>query len=155
MTVNSYQFEGHTTNKTWEVMPTIDVKFGQVVMFYGTNWGSHYFGVTMGMPEGATMAFQFGEDVFPSILDGKAIGPGVTVSGFIFLEAPKYGFDGTMRCRIRDAIDDEFVELVKPLQASNDLNTYTHAGQGTAWIPPQVDISKLPVLRYSETLDPR
>jgi hypothetical protein len=37
MAVNSYQFEGRTTNGNWEIMPTIDIKAGSMISFVGTN----------------------------------------------------------------------------------------------------------------------
>jgi hypothetical protein len=152
MEINSYQFEGRTTNGTWEIMPTIDIKAGSMVSFVGTNWGTQGFGIVLGpVKEGDVVATTFGDDVFPEILNGKTITSGGTVVGVIFLEGPKQGFDGTIRCRIRDAVDREFVELVSPLQQTKPLQTTipmaVNIGPG---IPDKEDIKKLPVVPWSQ-----
>lgn len=55
VTINSYQFEGRTTNGAWEIMPTIDLKFGRMVWFYGSQWGKNCFGITLSFEEGAML----------------------------------------------------------------------------------------------------
>src|SRR6267142_5072868 len=114
MMINSYQFEGRTTNGTWEAMTTINPRLGHIGWFFGTNWGDSYFAeVMLRFEEGAMLLSDYGDGVFPSVLNGKSIPAGATVTGNVFLEAPKHGFDGTIRCRVVDATDGEFVELVK------------------------------------------
>jgi hypothetical protein len=82
MAINSYQFEGRTTNGNWEIMPTIDIKMGSMISFFGTNWGKQGFGSILGpAKEGDIFLTPFGDDVFPEILSGKTIAPGESVSG--------------------------------------------------------------------------
>lgn len=155
MIINSYQFEGRTTNNTWEVMPTIDIQLGSMISFVGTNWGTQGFGIVLGpVKEGDVTTTSFGDDVFPEVLFGKTIASGGTVNGIVFLEGPKHGFDGTIRCRIRDAVDREFVELVSPLQKTNYLHTMIPmaSGPGGLSVPQSEDIKKLPVVLWSQEM---
>jgi hypothetical protein len=151
MTVNSYQFEGRTTNNTWETMPTMDIKMGRVVSFVGTNWGPNGFGIFLGpAKEGDVYTSSFGDNVFPEVLNERIIAPGGTVPGVFFLEAPQHGFDGAMRCRIRDSTDKEFVEMVSPLRGTNFLQTTLRWGSGESLgIPEQKDIKALPIVPWS------
>jgi hypothetical protein len=153
MTINSYQFEGRTTNGNWEIMPAIDITAGHVTWFYGTNWGYNGFGITLKFEEGAALTAGFGDDIFPSILNGKTIGPHQTLSGYFFLEGPKHSFDGTMRCRVIDSTDNEFVEIVKPTQATNYLKTFVQNGGGMSMERESEDVSKAPIIRYSEVFN--
>jgi hypothetical protein len=125
-----------------------------MVWFYGTNWGTTGFGTTLRFEEGAMLTSQFGEAVFPSLLNGRSIGPGVTVAGQIFLEAPKHGFDGAMRCRVIDGTDGEFLELVKPVQATNYLDTWLPSGAGEAQFRETEDLTRFPIVRFSELMNP-
>jgi len=152
MNINSYQFEGRTTNGTWEIMPTIDIKMGSMISFVGTNWGTQGFGIVLGpVKEGDITTTSFGDDVFPEVLFGKTIVPGGTVPGIIFLEGPKHGFDGTIRCRIQDAVDGEFVELVSPLSGKQFFQTKIPMGVGQSpAIPDSEDIKKLPIVPWSQ-----
>lgn len=154
MTINSYQFEGRTTNNAWEIMPTIDIKLGRMVSFVGTNWGAQGFGMILGpVKEGDVVATSFGDEMFPEILSGKIIDSGGTVPGCIFLESPKHGFDGTMRCRIRDATDQEFVELVSPLQSKTPLKTTIQIGVNMGiGMREAEDIKKLPIVPWSHEM---
>jgi hypothetical protein len=152
ITINSYQFEGRTTNGTWEIMPTIDMKYGSMISFAGTNWGKQGFGIVLGpVKEGDVFTTSYGDDVFPEVLYGKNIESGGTVTGIIFLEGPKHGFDGTIRCRLRDAVDREFVELVSPLQETNFLNTRIPMAStpGALPYPQSENIKNLPVVPWS------
>jgi hypothetical protein len=152
MTINSYQFEGRTTNGTWEIMPTIDIKMGSMVSFVGKKWGTQGFGIVFGpLKEGDVATTSFGDDVFPRVFIGKTITSGGTVAGVIFLEGPKQGFDGTIRCRIRDAVDREFVELVSPLQQTKPLQTKIPMGVSIGpGMPDREDIKNLPIVPWSQ-----
>jgi hypothetical protein len=151
MQINSYQFEGRTTNGTWEIMPTIDMRAGSMVSFVGTNWGTQGFGLILGtVKEGDITTTSFGDNVFPEVLNGKIIASGGTVSGVVFLEAPTNGFDGTMRCRIQDAVDKEFVELVSPVQQTERLQTIVWRENMSPSMPDAEDIKKLPIISFSK-----
>jgi len=152
MNINSYQFEGRTTNGPWEIMPTIDIKMGSMISFVGTNWGTQGFGIILGpVKEGDITITSFGDEVFPEVLFRKTIASGETVPGIIFLEGPKHGFDGTIRCRIQDAVDGEFVELVSPLSGKQFFQTTIPMGVGQSpAIPDSEDIKKLPIVSWSQ-----
>jgi hypothetical protein len=151
MAINSYQFEGKTTNGTWEIMPSIDMKYGSMISFAGTNWGNQGWGILLGpVKEGDVFIQSFGDNVFPEILFGKTIASGETVSGIIFLEGPKHGFDGAIRCRIRDSVDREFLELVSPVQEKPFLQTTIPIGPGEPGaMPEHEDIKNLPIVPFS------
>jgi hypothetical protein len=152
MTINSYQFEGRTTNGTWEIMPTIDIKMGSMITFLGTNWGKQGFGIYLGpAKEGDKAQTYFGDSVFPEVLFGKTIASGESVAGVIFLEGTKHGFDGNIRCRIRDSIDREFVESVSPLQGKQWLKTTVQFGiNQPGGLPYSEEVTNLPVIPYSQ-----
>jgi hypothetical protein len=151
MTINSYQFEGRTTNGNWETMPTIDIKLGIVISFFGTNWGTNGFGIVIGpVKEGDVVTSSFGDNIFPKVLNGRVVAPGETVPGALFLESPQHGFDGTMRCRIRDSTDKEFVATVSPLRGANSLQTPLEWGSGESLgLPAHKDIKSLPIIPWS------
>lgn len=161
MKVNSYQFEGKTTNNTWEIMPTINMESGgnRIISFVGTNWGTNGFGIILGpAKEGDVYYYRFEKDenIFPNVLSGKTIEPGGVVDGFVFLEGPKHGFNGQMRCRILDATDNEFTEIVESANSSNYLKTSFVPTIGTLELPYKAmfgepeDVKKLDIIRYSE-----
>lgn len=151
MQIDSYQFEGRTTNGTWEIMPTIDMMPGNMISFVGTNWGTQGFGMIFGRAkEGDIATTSFGDNVFPEILAGKIIAAGGTVSGVVFLEGPKHGFDGTMRCRIQDAVDKEFVELVSPIQKPERFQTIVWRESMNSGMLDAEDIKKLTIVPWSQ-----
>jgi hypothetical protein len=156
MDVNSYQFEGRATNGLWEIMPTLDTKYGSVISFFGTNWGPNGFGIIFGSAkEGDVCDANFGDDVFPKMITGNTMQSGASLEGFFFLESPKHGFDGTMRCRVQTGADEEFLELVSPLN-DKQLNTplpKNHSGGGVLYgrtNPSSDEIKKMPVVPYSK-----
>jgi hypothetical protein len=131
LTIDWYQFEGKATNGTWEIMPTIDTANGWVVMT-------------------GNIRVDPGENVFPEIIYNKTINYGQTISGWVFLEAPKHGFDGTMRLRIRDSIGAEYVEMVGDDEEKSQLDTRTEAVESYRILPFNEDIGKYKTVTYSD-----
>jgi hypothetical protein len=154
LAINSYQFEGWATNGVWEIMPTIDIQSGTPVAFIGKKWGTNGIGIVLGpVKEGDVVYSRFDGDFFPEALNGKIIVPGGQVAGTFFLEGPKDGFNGKIRCRIKDSADHEFTEMVSVSKAKylENIMQGPSGPLGVAqWLPKDVDIKNVPVVPWSK-----
>jgi hypothetical protein len=151
LTINSYQFERQTTNNTWELMPTIDVKDGTPIGMVGTNWGTNGLGIVLGpVKEGDAVDCRLGTETFPEAFNGKITVPGGTIAGTFLLEGPKHGIGGSIRCRIKDSTDHEFVALVSQDHATN-LQTILPWQSGILGVPLGEDAKNIPIIPWSKT----
>jgi hypothetical protein len=144
LTIKSFDFEGRTTNGNWETMPLIDPRFGHLI------WTTRADG-DLRQP---VFRQEYGTNVFPAVLVSRKIARGDTITGEIFLEAPKHGFTGDIRLRIRDATDVEDVQLMRPpVPITNFLSNIPTVSGFQGFREPE-DVSKLPIRRYSDEMPP-
>ena len=144
LTIKSYQFEGQTPNGEWEILPTIDIKDGRLDFLSNTNFDLKQM----------VFLVDCGSNVFPSILDDREIRAGETITGSVFLEAPTNWFGGSIRLRIRDGTDTDYVEEIKPTREMTNYLNAVIQNEGRSLSRETEDISKCPIIRYSHFFNP-
>ena len=136
LTVNSYQFEGRTRKGEWVVMPSVDIRIGRLFFLMNTNSDFR-----------RAVRIDCGPNVFPAALQGKALDAGQTITGWCFLESPTSDFDGTLRLRVKDATDAEYVQPLKSGGETNFLETTITWG-GTTFTDEVEDIGNYRRISY-------
>jgi hypothetical protein len=154
MTVNSLQFEGKLANGKWEVMPIVITETGPMIWFTGTNWIYNGIGKPVTLASNTVVLMkELGKTTFPYLLNGRMINSGETIIGEIFLELPKDGFTGQMRCRLIDSLDGELLENVSAVTQERALsNSERITAEVTLWKSPDTFNDAI-VRKYSKGFD--